>query len=318
MSSRLSRFLLCLSWLVGDQLDAKTTIVWSSDTNQTSLSGIDPLFDSQFKFELGVFDEEFVPTKDNVALWAEHWNTAGPDCRTAYDASPDAKQYASSFTPADNEPPFGISTFAYVWGFRGDALTGEWILFRNNSPTDPWTWPNADTLLPPSYKAWSAKDAKDNVVIGSISSNGNSFMMQSEVVTNAAPPTTTWSQWKTDNLTGETLNGPNDDPDRDGTPNMLEFVFGTPPKSAGAPTATPLAVIDGHLQITIPRRIDHLATLTVEVSDDLTNWQSGMGNEGATTEVSNTPTAWIVRDNTLLGPAHPRRFMRLKAELSAP
>lgn len=68
-----------------------------------------------------------------------------------------------------------------------------------------------------------------------------------------------------------------------------------------------------HLQITIPRRSDHPATLVVEVSADLTNWDAG---PAFTEELSNSPAAWVVRDRTPLDPAHPKRFMRLQAELS--
>jgi hypothetical protein len=77
----------------------------------------------------------------------------------------------------------------------------------------------------------------------------------------------------------------------------------------------PLAVVGGHVQITVPRRIDRPAALTVEVSSDLKNWQSG---SGATTEEANTLAAWMVRDQSVLGAAHPRRFIRLKVEPIAP
>ena len=96
---------------------------------------------------------------------------------------------------------------------------------------------------------------------------------------------------------------------------MLEYVFGTPPESAGAPTATPVAVVGGHLQITIPRRIDHPATLIVEVSDDLTSWHSG---PAYTAVVSDGLAALVVRDLTPMDADHPRRFMRLKAAVPAP
>ena len=70
-----------------------------------------------------------------------------------------------------------------------------------------------------------------------------------------------------------------------------------------------------YLQITIPRRSDHPALLTVEVSSDLTTWNSG---PTFTEVVSDTPAALVVRDLTPLGTGTPRRFMRLHAELPAP
>ena len=117
-------------------------------------------------------------------------------------------------------------------------------------------------------------------------------------------------------MAGEPLNAPTDDPDHDGTPNLLEFIFGTPPRLAGAPTATPVEIVtvlgQRYLQITIPRLSDRVATLNVQVSSDLTNWDAG---PAFTVEVSNTPAAWVVRDLIPLDAAHPRRFMRLKAGL---
>ena len=65
------------------------------------------------------------------------------------------------------------------------------------------------------------------------------------------------------------------------------------------------------LQITIPRRLDHQATLVVEVSSDLVNWNSGAGY---TVEMSNAANALVVRDATPYGAENTKRFMRLKVE----
>lgn len=300
---RLGKVLLCGCWLAVSQVNAQRAIVWNSDPDQTNLTSTGAEFDGQFKFELGVFADSFVPTKDNTALWASLWRTASPECRTTYVLS--SRRYAATFTPTDNAPPFAVDTPAYVWGFRGDAVSAEWILFRAAS----WKWPIA-ILTPSPAIEWYAKDA--TAVLGTIHSSGSPFLMQSVAMTNERP---SWMLWQEDHLAGEARNGPQDDPDGDGVPNMLEYVFGTSPRQAGAATVMPVAVVGGHVEITIPRRIDHPAALTVEVSSDLTHWQSGAG---ATTEVPNTSAAWVVRDETELGPAHPRRFIRLKAELVVP
>jgi hypothetical protein len=287
-------------------LYAQTAILWNSDAGSTNLTSTGAEFDGQFHFELGVFEGAFVPTAANLAEWAAHWRTANPACRTTYDVS--NKRYAASFTPTDNGPPFTVGKAAYVWGFRGDAVNAEWILFRAAS----WTWPMANlTPTPPIY--WYAKDA--TAVIGVIHPGGSPFLMQSAAVGNAAPPATMWPQWQAQYLAGELYDGPNDDPDHDGLPNLLEFVFGTLPKSAASLADTPVAVVAGHLQITIARRIDHPATLIVEVADDLTHWQSG---PGMTEVVSDGPAALVVRDLVTLDADHPRRFIRLRAELPEP
>lgn len=69
------------------------------------------------------------------------------------------------------------------------------------------------------------------------------------------------------------------------------------------------------MQISVPRRMDHVATLTVQVAPDLTSWTEGAA---FTAVVSNTPSALVVRDLTPLMPGVARRFMRLKAELPPP
>ena len=66
------------------------------------------------------------------------------------------------------------------------------------------------------------------------------------------------------------------------------------------------------LQMTIPRRIGHRATLVVEVSSDLVTWNSG---DTYTEIVSNNTAVLIVRDKTPLSGNPGKRFMRLRATL---
>jgi hypothetical protein len=271
---------------------------WSSAPNAVNRKHDGQLMDAGFRFELGVFTEPFAPTSANTTSWAANWK---PVQRLGYDVG--EKRYFGEFTPEDNVTPFTEGKPVYVWGFNGNAVAGDWILFR----AADWTFPNAFT--PFNYQ-WFAQTA--TCVVGSINPAGNPFLMQSAAVTLAAPPTTTWVQWQAEALGNEPLNGPNDDPDKDSVSNLLEFVFGTPPKSAGAPPLTQVALVGGHLQITIPRRIDHQATLVVEVSSNMTSWNSGT-NE--TEVVANGLTTLIVRDKTPFAPPLSRRFMRLRASL---
>ncbi len=258
--------------------------------------------DAAFHFELGVFKEEFVPTTDNKELWARNWVAAQ---RTAYITG--SKSFSSQFTLENNDTPFTSWKNAYVWGFRGDASGGEWILFREES----WSWPiYTSGNLDPTLLNWNAANATP--IVGTIHPTGTLFLMQSAAVTNAAPPTTTWEQWQADSLSDEPFDGPDDDPDKDGVSNLLEFIFDTPPKTAGPPTQTPVTLVDGHLRIAIPRRIDHKATLVVEVSSDLANWNSGTDE---TEVVSDGLTTLVVRDKTPFAPSLTRRFMRLRASL---
>lgn len=302
--NRLARRILGMAaGLAGNMAFGQVTIIWNSEANAVNLTSAGQPMDGEFRFELGVFGDGFVPTAGNVADWAAHWTAAQ---RMPYDAS--SKRYSGTHDPPDNDVPFTVDTPAYVWGFRGDGVSNEWILFRAES----WTWPDVSSI--PYFEEWYAKDA--TAILGEIDTSGSPpFPMISAAVGNAAPPATTWQQWQTEHLPGEPLDGPNDDPDHDGTPNLLEFVFGTSPTSANPPTATPVSLVSGHLEITIPRRIDRPADLTVEVSGDLADWDSGPAH---TVVVAETPAALVVRDLTPFDAAHPRRFLRLRAALPGP
>ena len=310
-----TRWLVRLFWmaLTGAVVPASAqTILWNSDANAVNLTSSGQVMGSGFSFELGVFTGTFVPTTANKSDWAANWRVCRrmPNelARTPYELA--FKRFSNSFTPINNDSPFSIGKAIYVWGFRGDALSGEWILFRATS----WTFPDANPPVPPLALEWFAKNAIP--IIGSINSSGSPFLMKSAAVTNAAPPPTTWAQWQIETLSGEPLNGPTQDPDSDGISNLLEFVFGTSPTTPNAPTDTPLSLVDisgqKYLQMTVPRRIDHPASLIVQVSSDLSQWNSGVTY---TVVVEDSSTSLIVRDLTPFNPDSPRRFMRLKASL---
>jgi hypothetical protein len=293
------RLVALVLFVAGGPLKAER-ITWFSPAAAVNHTSAGVPMDAGFRFELGVFNGSFVPLPSNKEQWAQNWR---PAMRTSYDAG--AKAFNDLHEIWDNLAPFTVGKPAYVWGFRGDALAGEWVLFRAPS----WTWPAVNPLNP-EPPAWNAAAATP--VIGQINASGIPFLMKSAAVTNAAPPTTTWEQWRADHLTAEALDEPGDDPDRDGMTNLLEFVFGTAPGTANAPVATPASLVTGHVTIVIPRRIDHQATLIVEVSGNLTDWYSGPAQ---TETVSNTVASLVVRDLTPLDTPNPKRFIRLRAEL---
>jgi hypothetical protein len=292
-----SRIAVLISVLACDSVLADGSLIWESTLNAVNRASTDALMDGGFRFQLGVFQGSFVPTTGNKDLWAQNWVAA----RHLPYLEP-SKSYSDNFLGFSLPPHITEGKATYVWGFKGDPASSEWILFRNSL----WNWPGFNIDPPPPLR-WRARDATP--ILGQINSNGSPFLMKSAAVSNVAPPTVTWSQWAVTDLAGVSENGVTDDPDDDGTPNLLEFIFGTSPTTANAPTATPVSLVDGHLVITIPRRIDRPANLVVEVSGDMETWVSGPTQ---TEVLSSGLSSMVVRDLTLYNPLNPKRFMRLR------
>lgn len=293
-------FLTAISLATG--AEAAQVIDWYSPPGQTNLTSAGSAMGGAFQFQIGVFANGFVPTTSNMADWAANWVPADS---SSYNPAVNARSYESSFAVTGNVPHFTVGTKTYVWGMAPGSANDEWILFRSTG----WTWPAASLSNPPPLpRDWSA-DLADVVILGTIHPSGAPFLMQSAAVM-------TYQQWKAAALVGQPLDSPNDDPDHDGVSNLLEFIFGTSPTLRGSPPATPTTLVDvsgqKHLQITILRLRDRLASVAVEVSSDLVSWQSGAT---ATSEVTNTAELLVVRDLTPVGPGLPKRFMRLKAVL---
>lgn len=253
--------------------------------------------DGTVQFQLGVFTGGFVPTADNISQWASRWS-----CAQTATYNPTTKVFDGILTVSSNSGAFAKGTKAYIWQISSSATKDEWMLFRKSD----WSWPSP-SAMDPFPLIWNTADANE-VVMGSINPAGNPFLMKSEAIVS-------YSQWKNGQSAMGASNAPNDDPDHDGVPNILEYAFGTSPTLAGGAPATPLALaeVSGHkyLEISVPRLQNRLMSTTVEVSDDLKNWTSG---DAVTEVVSSTDSLLVVRDKTPMGSAAPRRFMRLRAD----
>jgi len=277
------------------------TISWESPSggNNRQSSG-DPM-DAGFIFQLGVFSDGFVPTALNLSEWDDFWSVAD---QSSYDTG--FSRFAGLFEVEDNNPPFTVGRPGWIMGTKVTVTGTERILFRRPG----WLWP-ASSPLSPFPLDWHVNGATDlQVVIGAVNPGGSPFLMQSAVVRD-------YPQWRALRLAGEPLDGPLDDPDGDGVPNLLEFVFDTMPSDSASRASAGGSWIEiggeKFLQLTIPRKRTHLATLVVQVSSDLETWNQGPDH---TAVVSDTPLEWIVRDKTPASAAPGgRRFMRLKAAL---
>ena len=286
-------------------------IHWYGPTHKTNVTSTGDLIDQEMVFELGLFTDGFVPTAANAAEWTTHWLAAQ---RANY--STDGKFFTGKFVVDQTNSPFTGGKQAYIWGFRGGVESSEWILLKK----DTWKWPvlatdqAAEARNPLSALEWNAAEA--TAIVGTLQPASVPFLMQTAGIANAVPPKTSWGEWVSTQLKGEGRNGMMQDPDGDGINNLMEYVFGGSPVKADKSPNMPLELVkagnDEFLQVTIPRRSDHTAKLTVEVSDDLVNWYSGSDK---TVTVSDTPAGWVVRDLEPHRPERPKRFIRVKAEV---
>jgi hypothetical protein len=277
------------------------TIQWFSDPAGTNQNSSGQPMDANFVFELGVFSGGFTPTAGNVADWTNYWEAAQT---VNYNAT--SNQFSGLYPVFDNDPPFVVGALGWIMATKTTTTGIERLLMRRAA----WVWPESNPFNPFPIDWRVNGDANIQVVIGTVNPAGSPFLMRSEI-------TRDYPQWRALRLAGESLNGPGDDPDQDGLSNHLEFAFDTLPLNASSRAVTAGSFIElggqTYLQLSIPRKRTHLATLAVQVSSDLKVWDEG----AAFTEVlSDTATEWIVRDKVPLASAPDgKRFMRFKASI---
>ncbi len=284
---------------------AARAILWTSDAGRVNLTSTGAAMDGGFEFQLGVFAAGFEPAPANIARWPGEWRRAGS---AVYSVA--SQRFSGQLQVTSNAAPFAAGAKAWVFGRRDGAGGSEWILFR----ADHWLWPAADPMNPLALD-WNAKDSTV-VLLGEVNGSGSPFLMKSAPTT---PPPLKWSEWQTAELAGHPLPGPYQDADSDGVANIFEFLFGTSPIVPGPPPLMPVQRIEiggsRYVQLSVPRRADREAELVVEVSGDLVRWDSG---PAFTVVVSETTESLVVRDLLPLGPADPKRFIRLRAVIPEP
>ena len=130
-----------------------------------------------------------------------------------------------------------------------------------------------------------------------------------------APVTTTFAQWTAGHALASGTSGPDQDPDRDGSVNLLEFFHGTHPLQAASRDQGPSLVRDGpSLKLTY-RRARNIGGFTLEhrTSADLRSWQSlTPASAPATTDLGNAELVTVDLPSGGDGP----RFYRLVVTLA--
>lgn len=216
-------------------------------------------------FELGAFSDGFIPTADNTTSWAEHWS---PIDRTFYQAS--RQLFASTTVVSSNAAPFSIGQDAYIWGYQIDSDASEWILLRKPD----WTWPSPNpSALPLS---WIVSTTGTEQVLGSI--NGDAYLKTASVDAQAPLPSLSPDSWRTQHFSPTELDDSeigswDADPDGDGLPNQLEYVYACDPRQESqAPLPLAINALSNTATLTLTRPSNRLASYTIEFSQDRTNW----------------------------------------------
>lgn len=291
----------CMSIMLAlSALPADARIVrWFCNPMSVNQTAAGETMNGSFRFELGVFTGGFVPTSANTSQWAANWVSAQ---RAVYNET--NRFFTAEHVVTANAAPFTSGIQAYVWGFGG-TRGDEWILFRASN----WNWPTADPLNPVALN-WNTS-AATQVIVGSINSSGEPYLMRTAVVSSSLPPPTTWAQWQAESLDGVALNGPSDDADGDSIRNDLEFVFGLDPRKPDTLPATSTEVVilgnERFLRVGIPRRADRIASLVVQLSTNLTTWSSG---PAYTVVESSAPSLLTVRSLIPIDGTMKMQFMR--------
>lgn len=298
---------VCLSAI--GSVEASGTIYWQSPLNRTMFTSDGKPWGRGFHFELGSFKNNFVPTTANTAQWATNWV---PAQRIGL-ANANNNSFVGTYVFTNNPVPFTNGAKAYIWGFRGSEVSGEWFLAEKSD----WKWFNAeDAPLPKTFSTGSA-----NAIVGTINTNADApFHIKTAAITNALPPVTSWPDWATEELGQVPTSGPSGDLNTNKITDAWEYALNSP-TSGQTPNAAKWlqwAEVNGgkYLEIHIPRRRDHAASFTVEVTSDLVNgpWISG---PEVTEIVADTPSALVVRDKIPLGQGADRRFMRVKVSVGS-
>jgi hypothetical protein len=143
----------------------------------------------------------------------------------------------------------------------------------------------------------------------------NPFPVRSDRFTVEAPlPPINFATFISESFPGETnslILAPNADPDHDGIPNLLEFLFGTDPNDAGSSSQVRVISVSGKIGIEfdLSRRAEGV-TVAYETSTDLIIWDPSTGGTVTTSPSSGGDTIRysIARSGDF-------RFLRITATL---
>lgn len=218
--------------------------------------------------------------------------------------------------PATNLTTSSVTLGGNVTGNGGDAITGRGIVYAAAAANgDPLIGGAGVTRLDSSGTLGifnfnvSGLTPGTPYVFKAYATNGFGTFYGNSITFSTS---TTYPLWAASRFGSATTGtGPEDDFDRDGIQNLMEYALGlNPTQSSQLPVGQELAA-GGYLRLTVSRAgLSNGILYRVEASSDLLNWSSA--NLVVDEE---TPTRLTVRDH-LPASSTPQRFMRLHVELT--
>ena len=299
------RALVVLGILIAVQQASAAPVNWGTSRLATNFtSDLQPLGQGGgFTFEVGAFRDGFEPSNENTDQWADRWIAIG---KAGYNTQ---LSFAAGSAQTDLQQ-IAEGSRGYIWGFdsREDGSV-EWILVSD--PSWLWQYSGAETR-PVDWTVGSAGE----VVLGQVGDSASTFHMQTAALTLGSTPAQDAEAWRSGQFAGE-LDAPeaawDADADGDGLNNALEFAFGTSPHDANQVVRASASVtrIGGqpHMSFRYDGEIKPAAPVSVQVSNDLSNWQPA----GDSVEIISGNGTYEFRDT--LPMTSGRRFFRLHFEL---
>lgn len=227
---------------------------------------------SSMIFQLGSFSNGFIPTKQNTESWRDHWT---PLETTNYNK--DNSIFTKVAVLEDNAAPFSVGNQAYIWGIQESPSDTEWILLS----AENWVWPEVrENDISPGMISWFVKNA-DEIILGSV--NEGAFHMVTEPVEQSPAFILSYDTWARAFFTEEELADAeltlaDADPDNDGKPNLLEYAYGSDPKSADYQNPLSISINQNaggsDVELSLWQSSSALLSWDVLCSDNLDSWQN--------------------------------------------
>jgi hypothetical protein len=176
-----------------------STVYWSSDLNSLLFTSTGATLDGTFSFEIGTFDNSFLPTWANFDQWAANWRVIDrifdPTPEDPDDGDPEGWNIPDQFytgvvefdalgqsaspdaDPATYSHLQGQQVYLWVYNSKTQVPGTEWALITNTGGTgNSFTeWVIPDPLDNLNSYEWNLRDADTAIVGGVNETRGGGF-----------------------------------------------------------------------------------------------------------------------------------------------